>query len=128
MKKELTYAEQQKRKEKRKMIIYGIFYISVCLVPFIFIFLPKDSDDNSYDKSLACYVAKQEVENKLKSPSSAVFPECSYMSIYPVGEIWYVTGSVEAQNSFGAMIKTKFEVRIKITGKNKYLVTYVRVD
>lgn len=55
--------------------------------------------------------AKFAIEGRLKAPRSAKFdwPTVSYQ-----GEcIWGVCGNVDAQNSFGAMIRTSYCVKVK---------------
>lgn len=54
--------------------------------------------------------AKSAVRDKLKSPSSAQFASNSNVSVIRIGYNYYLSSYVEAQNSFGGMVKSDFEV------------------
>lgn len=75
------------------------------------------------DYKVACWtLAKSAVKNKLKSPSSAKFPfsySSSGVSIQSSGTNYKVTAYVEADNSFGAKIKTNFVVKLTRSGTGK---------
>lgn len=86
------------------------------------------TQDYSDDYYLACTAAQEEVKQRLKSPSSAKFPVCSEMNITNTGDKWTIIGYVEAQNSFGAMLKSDFTVKIELLGNNKYSVIYINID
>jgi hypothetical protein len=58
-----------------------------------------------------CY---DEVLNQLKAPSTA---ELVSIAASPTeGDTWTVTGSVDAENSFGAMLRNDFECNVTNTG------------
>lgn len=61
-------------------------------------------------------IAKNEVKNKLKSPSSAKFCPQYEIKIMRLDDTIMVTGTVEAQNSFGAMINNNFMVLMSPDG------------
>lgn len=79
-----------------------------------------DDDKKSDDYYYACTAAENEVKEKLKLPSSAKFGLCSEMDISNNGDVWTIKGQVEASNSFGAIVKNNFTVKIEITGENTY--------
>ncbi len=55
-------------------------------------------------------IAKTAILNKLRSPSTAEFSD---VSVRDVGNTrWVVSGSVDAQNRFGAMVRGDFAVRL----------------
>ncbi|MDA3781036.1 MAG: hypothetical protein PF487_12565 [Bacteroidales bacterium] len=75
-------------------------------------------NDSRTNKQLAYNYAMDFVKERLKSPSSAEFPSLfdRQKHITELSSTVYVINSwVESQNSFGAMIKTKFSCRIKIS-------------
>lgn len=62
--------------------------------------------------------AEKAVTDSLKSPSTAKF--CKYTEMTATnlgGDRWKVTGYVDAQNSFGAVIRTNWTVTLTLTGK-----------
>ena len=70
--------------------------------------------NSKYD---AIAAAEKYVKNNLKSPTSARFSgESATLS----GSSWTVTGTVDAQNSFGATIRNSFRVTITFTAKNRF--------
>lgn len=55
------------------------------------------------------YYAKKEVESHLKSPRSAKFDRLDQAQVAPFGyHQWIVSGVVDAQNSFGVMLRHKW--------------------
>lgn len=83
------------------------------------------NDDNKY---YACTVAEKEVKAQLKSPSSAKFSSCDNMTITNTNGIWAVSGYVDSQNSYGAMLRTKFVMTFERTGQNNYISDGVIFD
>ena len=77
----------------------------------------KTKDSYGNDQAVAIVIAKDKVKEQLKSPSSAKF---SNVSASLSGNTWTVTGSVDAQNSFGATIRNTFKVTITFTSSEKY--------
>ena len=78
-----------------------------------------DSDDNSTSEkrtSITEYeakaVAEGQVETLLKSPSTAKFSGLRDTKIEPIENGYKVTGYVDSQNSFGAMIRSNYSVEI----------------
>lgn len=58
------------------------------------------------------------VEKVLKAPSTADFCGYSDATIYPSGAGYIVSGWVDAQNSYGAMIRSTFSVTLHQSGSN----------
>lgn len=81
------------------------------------------------EKGFAWAVAEREVKNILKSPSTAKFPFSYYNQTIKKasGNKFQVKSYVEAQNSFGAMIKTNFVVEFEKTGENSYKLIKVNL-
>lgn len=77
------------------------------------------TDDDTLGEVWA--MAQLFVEDKLKSPSSADFPVYgdSNVSITNSGDYYKVTGYVDAENSFGAEIRSTFSLVLK-KGGSKY--------
>ena len=61
---------------------------------------------------MACVNTEEAVQKRLKAPTSAKFPGCSAYTVKTndARTEFFVTGYVDAQNSFGAMIRTRFSV------------------
>jgi len=77
---------------------------------------PGISENNNYNPKYAYWMSKQFVENNLKSPSTADFPSYNdpKVSVAILGDKEYrVNAYVDAQNAFGAMIRTTYHCVVK---------------
>ncbi|EKO3597107.1 hypothetical protein [Vibrio metschnikovii] len=71
------------------------------------------------DEILSYQYAKDFIKNQLKSPSSAKFPSFSQINHTYKGNCTHqLSGTFEAQNSFGVMIKNSFDVTVRYNKKN----------
>lgn len=68
------------------------------------------------ERSVAKSMCEEFINDRLKSPASAKFAG-SYPT-YGTGEIWTWEAYVDAQNSFGAQIRTDFVCRVKRQAPN----------
>jgi hypothetical protein len=71
---------------------------------------PKDYN-TAYQAESQC---EARVKEKLKAPSTAEFSGTTATG----GGPWTVTGQVDSQNSFGAMIRSPFGCTVTITGES----------
>lgn len=83
-------------------------------------------------KSGAYIAAKKLIESSLKAPSTAKFAQYGYgdnpATVVLQNGIYSVNIWVDAQNSFGAMLRNKYKVDIKIDGENWKLVEINKLD
>jgi hypothetical protein len=99
------------------LITIGIFIALFFGIKSFFSQEFSNSDNSSTYKQLSYNYAEKYVKQKLKSPSSAKFPSLFERQdhISRISDTEYKINSwVESQNSFGAMIKTRFSCTIKI--------------
>ncbi|CAM5224340.1 hypothetical protein [Alishewanella longhuensis] len=83
-------------------------------------FLFSCGKSNMCESEGMAYVMSQKyVKNNLKSPSSAKFPHSPTSSNYIGSCTHVVTGSFEASNSFGAMMRSTYKVTMKYNEQNK---------
>ncbi|MBE6912864.1 MAG: hypothetical protein E7473_10100 [Ruminococcaceae bacterium] len=94
--------------------------VAVCLLA-----PSEERDTKSYD---VLVIAEKEVKSKLKSPSTAEFSAYNETKITNDGDVWVVEGWVDAQNSFGATLRSEYTVRIVFDGDERYKVEYCIVD
>lgn len=71
--------------------------------------------------------AKDEVEKRLKAPSTAKFCKEYEAEILRDGNTWTVEGWVDAENSFGAMLRNKFVVKLTYIAEYEYYVEYCAI-
>ncbi len=70
-------------------------------------------------KGGAYVAAKKFIKQRLKAPSTAKFESVTKCKITDVGNnIFYVHIKVDAQNSYGAMIRKTFSVEVECTGED----------
>lgn len=87
-------------------------------------YMPSDSD---------AYVTSQTfVKLNLKAPATADFPTKSQAKIFQSFDddnIWEVTSYVDAQNSFGALIRSNFYVKIEyVPAKEEWKLLDIKID
>jgi hypothetical protein len=72
--------------------------------------------DVEREKVAVWTLCKTAVKDSLKAPSTADFPWTMNVSVSPDLEYFTVNSFVDAQNSFGAMIRTTYLCRMKFNG------------
>ncbi len=86
----------------------------------------KDKEDtHGNDKYDAWAAAIDVVKSQLKAPSTAKFDETKTSL---VDNSWIVTGTVDAQNSFGVSLRNNFTVKITFIGKGKFIVDQCTIN
>jgi hypothetical protein len=79
-------------------------------------------DYRANPKTSACLLCRQFVRERLKAPSTADFQPC-YESVVRQGaaaNIWTVASWVDAENSFGAKIRTTYVCQLEDTGDGNW--------
>lgn len=79
-----------------------------------------DQEENAYHNT------KKLIKYKLKSPSTAEFPSSIEASVISKGDNTFIVSSyVDAQNSFGVVLRTYYVAEIRYNGNNEVeLVEY----
>jgi len=97
-------------------------HLLALIICSIFTFLAFGSDGESEKKDSskmdteAFTISKRFVEDRLKAPGSADFPVLDFTSKYQGDGTYIVTSYVDAQNSFGAMIRMYYVAKLKYNG------------
>lgn len=98
--------------------------------------LGNSSSKEEDNTSMVITIAQEAVKKQLKAPSTAKFPWGS--DEYNIKEVasnddgfneYYISGYVDAENSFGAKIRTRFIVNLELSenGEN-YKILDVKLD
>ena len=66
----------------------------------------------------ACVISRNFIKPILKSPKTADFPMFDCVAVESEENVWVVNSYVDAQNSFGAMIRSYYMVKLQYTGGN----------
>lgn len=102
-------------------LLSAIISILVLIVGFIILYnvagFSSSSSTDDY-KSDAYAVAQHYVEEKLKAPKTADFPWYDESYVTVSGNKYTVSAYVDAENSFGANVRTYFTVTMTRNGDN----------
>ncbi|CNI09636.1 putative cell division protein [Yersinia frederiksenii] len=107
-----------------KNIIEFIFYFVIFILIALFFKSCSSGEKQTNDycsDSISAYVhSKDLIAKSLKSPSTAKFSSYSDTSVISNGECNFaIDGYVDAQNSFGAVIRTRFNATIRFDEKSQ---------
>lgn len=107
----------QTQQQNKNLLIGIIAIFSACFICFCVLwFWPSPEPEKDY-KTASYIICQLYVEDNLKSPSTAKFAGSVNSSISDLGNNTYETYSyVDAQNSFGAEIRTNFYCKIQYIG------------
>lgn len=76
-----------------------------------------DGGDSADDEGqLSEYMCQQFVKDRLKAPSTADFSDEDHTN--SGDHQWIVTGVVDAENSFGAMLRSSYRCELKVDGED----------
>lgn len=117
---ELT-PEEPKTASKPKSKLRTVSLVIIALSIVIIVAVSRLGDDGTnappkpeHDSMSAYYMSQQFAEKQLIAPSTAKFPPYSQNRVADLGGGEYVISSyVDAQNSFGAMIRTQYLCTVK---------------
>ncbi len=85
-----------------------------------------DPDEDTRDDIAAEVMCEEFVKDKLKAPSTAEFTDQDATSTGQ--QRWDVTGAVDSQNGFGAMIRSTYRCDIRYLGDDQWRAKTVTVD
>lgn len=89
-------------------------------------------DKERYEKVRLIVAAEETIKEYLKSPSTAKFSKLDDYTIVEIPELensYYVYGYVDAENSFGTMVRSDFCVKINyLFDQEKYKILDVQID
>lgn len=108
--------------------IFVVILVGICLVFFLF----SDNDGGKPkepDTIDAVYMCKQFVTDQLKSPSTADFQNMYDAKVEEVSSnVYQVVSYVDAQNSFGAMLRTTYFCKVEFVGNDQWKLLDLRTD
>jgi hypothetical protein len=92
----------------------------------VFVLLAIGSTESSsssveHSETMAHIMCQDFVKNRLKAPRTAKFPRSSEARTTDLGNGRYrVISYVDAQNSFGALIRTRYACTVQYTGNDRW--------
>jgi len=111
--------------DKKSYLLLSVILFSVAV--FLSFYKPSHNSSNSSDnseqdnKELAYIYCQDWVKDRLVAPSTADFP-LEPVDVTKKDDKYYVESYVDAQNSFGAKIRTKFICETKCDGRTWSLI------
>jgi len=110
-----------------KSIFSGIILLIFAVMLLLSMCNNSDSDEG-YDETDARIFAEDAIRDVLKAPSTAEFSGLTETEVINEGnDVFTVRGWVDAENSFGAKLRSNYEVRLKITGEYSYELLDIEV-
>lgn len=86
---------------------------------------PDDRDNPYYSpRQLAAIACENAVEERLKAPSTAEF---TGQLVTGTGSLYTVTGTVDSENEFGAMLRNAYSCDVEFNDTEQYRVTVVDI-
>jgi hypothetical protein len=113
--------------QKQQITLKKFLLIFIILIGFVFLsILSNKPSSNGPDKIEACLLSREMVKEVLKAPATAKFGDCK--TLITDDEIMIITSYVDAQNSFGAMLRNKYAWHGKYNKTtNKWDVIYFAI-
>jgi hypothetical protein len=105
---------------KQVLLISFCFIVFGGLVYFFFTYEPKPTEYIP-DKVDAFIMAKKFMSENLRSPSTAEYASLnnSIVKTTDIPDMWEVVSYVDSQNGFGAMVRTKFKIKMHVDRVSK---------
>lgn len=120
----INSAPPQKTARKRNNGCLIAFVIVVGAIILLVLAMASCSKNSGRSDDLDAWTCAQTiVKDKLKSPSSADFCAMKEATIKSNGDKYTITGYVDADNSFGANVRSTFTVTFTLTDKGCENVT-----
>jgi len=101
---------------------YIILLITIVLLSSCTKKSPEEIAKENCEDDIAAYVfSTMEIKKKIKSPSTIDIPLYD-KHVYAGDCNHYFTGSFDAQNSFGATVRTRYAVKVQYNSKTDWYV------
>lgn len=91
---------------------------AILLVPLVGCSTSDGPEKDEGDEYSAQYICEEFVKDRLKSPATADFSDEDRSRSGP--RTWVVSGSVDSENGFGAMIRNTFTCKVRYTGDDNW--------
>jgi len=113
----MTNAQTQNTKNTLIGLAVVVALLCVACLCFMVFWNSLGSGGEKNYKTAAYIQCQLHVQDRLKAPSTAKFPASSTVNIQEMGGgVFQVRSYVDAQNSFGAMIRTNYFCKVQFTG------------
>jgi len=120
-------AAEQKKTSKGCLTFLGVI-VGIILIIVIVAMCSSGGGGGSSDNSRAFVLAQSAVREQLRAPSTAEFASMRDSTITSTGNTYTVKSYVDAENAFGAKIRTAFTVRVELVSKETYRILSVDIE
>jgi len=123
--------ELQKASKSPSLVIVVIAIMALCGLAALASSLNSDSSSRPDvgDDTEAWVMCKQFVEDALKAPSTAEFQNSYDSDITEVGDQrWRVIDQVDAENSFGAMLRSEYDCTVEYRGDDQWRLISLDIE
>lgn len=103
----------------------GGCFVIVLVIWLLYAMVSCGSQESAEDKQVemkqhAALVSRRFVEQYLKAPSTAKFPNSYDVEVTQSGDKYIINSYVDAQNSFGAQIRSTYYCEMKYIGPDEF--------
>lgn len=129
-----TFEPETKLKEEQPKPPVVLIIVAIFIFVLWMLFLIRPGEGTKKTKVYtptntdASGMCRHFVEQSLKAPKTADFPGYSADSVTHSGNIFTVRSYVDAENSFGAMIRTKYICEVTYIGNDKWQLTDLVIE
>ena len=119
----MTRNRKRPARNKKLDAILGIATVLVFCFVCVAIWATSGSDGGKSDEpeGIEAYVMCQQfIEERLKAPGSAKYPVFSEIQMVQDGNAFTIFSYVDAQNSFGALIRSDYECAVEYIGDDRW--------
>jgi len=121
----------EKKNKTKKNAGVGCLVLIIVVILAVYLLIPERDPDawKKEDNSFAAYIMTEDwVKERLKSPSTAKFPDEKNEHTFKIDAHRYkIISYVDAQNSFGASIRTKFIAEVEQVNENKWILISLEI-
>lgn len=101
---------------------------ALLLAPLVIGAIFSGSGDDA-SRAAALTMCRQYVRERLKAPSTATFAGIGESTVNEYsGQEWGVRSHVDAQNGFGAMLRSTFDCTVKFEGDGQWRLVDLKID
>lgn len=119
----------QVTQKKKSKALKWIIIINAILWPIaIYLLLSAAQPGELSPGKQAFYTAQEFIKMQLKAPSTAEFQSYSDELVKYGNGTYQVTMDVDAENSFGAKIRSTYVLNLQLRSDNKWYCTYIHEE
>jgi tetratricopeptide (TPR) repeat protein len=104
--------------------------VAICICVFASSMFSNNNNNDTPSGTLAYLMCQEFINDRLKAPASAKYPDVQDVTIKKIGETnrFVIIGYVDAENSFGANLRSRFTCEITYSGNDKWVLNDLSIE